>query len=385
MGNIDELATLRQKPFINKIQHFRNLVVNRQKLVFLIGAGCSKCASLPLISELTHQVMSHPSLNCRAQDRDILDAVKHIYKRSGNAHIEHYISEMADWIAIATRRKQLSAAALTIDVAGQSFCLTDLHDTTNRIKETIACILHQKVPLDIHRQFVQSIHSPLRTGRPPSPMPVDYLVLNYDTLIEDALALEQVLYTDGIEGGASGWWREEKLQQTGWRARVIKLHGSIDWRVLPHDTHPRRIGPGVRLPKEYDLPILIWPSSTKYRESQLDPFAQLIERARHALSSDRNSQCLLVICGYSFGDDHINLEIDRALRKTDAELTVVAFSNLSKPMGQLKKWREDNDIKDRVLIYGRNGFFHGDSECNSQYDLNWWKFEIMTKILKGDI
>ena len=118
-----------------------------------------------------------------------------------------------------------------------------------------------------------------------------------------------------------------------------------------------------------DRRILIWPASTKYRETQLDPFAQLLERARRVMQPKRGSQRVLVICGYGFGDAHINIEVDRALRESAGDLTVVAFTSENEPTGQLKTWTEDKMIREQVLIFANRGFFHGDYSGKSMTDL----------------
>ena len=381
MSNTNNSFTLSNEIILDKIKHFQDLIDNRNKLVFLLGAGCSKCADLPLITDLTSQVLSHSELGCKA--RKVLQAVSNNFPDETNAHIEHYISEIVDWLAIYQRRASLGATNNTMKVGNTFFQIDDLVETTHRIKQTIAHIIRRDVDISCHRDFVKSVHRPVRTGRPRSSTPVDYLVLNYDTIIEDALALEQVLYTDGLEGGRTAWWREGIFTENKWEARVIKLHGSIDWYELPNEPLPRRIGQHVDLRNSNDMPILIWPSSTKYKESQLDPFARLLEQARRALSSSRDVQCLLVICGYSFGDDHINLEVSRALYEKDADLTIVAFTKEDKPVGQLEKWHQDPIVKDRILIFAKRGFFHGDRKFCAKDALPWWKFESVTDILGG--
>ena len=92
---------------------------------------------------------------------------------------------------------------------------------------------------------------------------------------------------------------------------------------------------------------------------------------------------MLVICGYSFGDTHINIEVDKALRES-ADLTIVAFTNDDEPTGQLKAWNEDQGIRDQVLIYSNRGFFHGEVSVRATTDLLWWKFENLTRLLGGE-
>ena len=56
---------------------------------------------------------------------------------------------------------------------------------------------------------------------------------------------------------------------------------------------------------------MIYPQAIKYIHAQSDPFAELFQRFRHRLGSGTDQ--VLLICGYSFGDEHINSEIEEAL------------------------------------------------------------------------
>jgi hypothetical protein len=96
----------------------------------------------------------------------------------------------------------------------------------------------------------------------------------------------------------------------------------------------------------------------------------------------RGSQRVLVVCGYSFGDAHINIEIDRALRESAGNLTVIAFSSEDAPMGKLKEWHESPEVRDQVLIFAKRGFFHGNIAEVSAHDLPWWKFENVVRLLE---
>ena len=93
---------------------------------------------------------------------------------------------------------------------------------------------------------------------------------------------------------------------------------------------------------------------------------------------------MLTICGYGFGDAHINIEVDRALRESAGNLTVVAFTNENEPTGQLKAWNDDKNVREQVLIFANRGFFHGAAKETSTADFPWWKFEIITRLLGGE-
>ena len=96
------------------------------------------------------------------------------------------------------------------------------------------------------------------------------------------------------------------------------------------------------------------------------------------------SQRVLVICGYAFGDAHINIEIDGALRESKGDLTVIAFTSEDEPVGRLKEWNQTAEIREQVLIFAKRGFFHGDTADRADSDLPWWKFENVVRLLGGE-
>jgi len=241
-----------------------------------------------------------------------------------------------------------------------------------------------EIDISFHRMFVRAIHRPSRPGKQVKKGKIAYINLNYDTLLEDALALEKIPFYDGIDGGASGWWNNEKFYSNDIGTKVLKLHGSIDWTQVDDDPLPRRIATG-KLHNITNKNIMIWPASTKFRETQLDPFAQLLTLARQALKSEDQSEKVLVILGYSYSDAHINSEIDRALRNSEGSLTIIAFSSSDEPCGNLKTWNEDASIKDQIRVYTNKGFYHGDVVKTSTVDLPWWKFENIVRLIRGEL
>jgi hypothetical protein len=381
MNTPDDLSPLRKKPFAEAVVKFEELL-NQSGRAFLIGAGCSKCAGLPLTAELTERVLASPEIDqCTNQ---LLSAIQSHFTGSSNAHIEDYLSELIDLLAIAERRTERSATQQDIVVAESSYTAKQLRDAANQIKRAIAAVIEQKVSIETHRAFASAVHRPIRVGKPAPGQTVDYLVLNYDNALEDALALERVPFSDGIDGGTTGWWNPQTFEREDLAARVLKLHGSINWCELDGDPLPRRVAASLGLASGRDRRILIWPASTKYRETQLDPYAQLMERARRVMRPNRGTQRVLVVCGYSFGDTHVNLEMDRALRESAGDLTIVAFTSENEPLGQLKRWIDDSGVCDQLLIFANRGFFHGDHSWESDVDLPWWKFQNITRLLQGE-
>ena len=377
----DDLSPLKEPNFAVALNDFDELLTQSGK-AFLLGAGCSKCAGVPLTAELTAKTLESELLD--ATTKKILASIEELFKGAVGANIEDYLSELVDLVAIAERRGARGATKDTASLKGVDYNATTLKDAVDQIKEAIAKVIDVEVDLEVHWKFIQAVHRPSRPGRAVTTRSVDYLVLNYDTLIESALALEKLCYADGMNGGNSAWWDATTYDMNGLAARVLKLHGSIDWSEMSGDPLPRRIAKSLTLPTGSERKVLIWPASTKYRETQRDPYAQLSSLARSVLRPQSGRQTVLTVCGYSFSDSHINIEIERALRESGGELTLVVFTFDEEPVRELKRLHEDESITDQVRIYARRGFFHGATTAKSLTDLPWWKFENITRLLGGE-
>ena len=377
----DDLSALEKKSFADAVVRFEELLAQGGR-AFLIGAGCSKCAGLPLTTQLTENVLNTSALDTTT--KGIVAAIRDLFAGAADPNIEDYLSELIDLLAIAERRTMRGATQKHIVLAGVQYDEVSLRAAADQVKQAIAEIIEKKVSTKTHQEFVRALHRPQRPGKSPTRQTVDYLVLNYDTVLEDALALERVPFADGLDGGVTGWWHPQIFDRTDVAARVLKLHGSVNWCEFQDDPLPRRIGDRLQLPDITARHILIWPASTKYREAQLDPYAQLAERARHVLRPLGGSQCVLIVCGYGFRDAHINLELDRALRESARNLTIVAFTSDDGPSGTLKQWHEDPSVTEQVLVFANRGFFHGAQSAPSSTDLLWWKFENVTRLLGGE-
>lgn len=139
--------------------------------------------------------------------------------------------------------------------------------------------------------------------------PVEIFTTNYDLLIEQALEEQRVPYFDGFVGSASAFLDLEAMTLDDlpprW-ARLWKLHGSINWWMTDKKTIRRSREPVNGSVEQ----LLIYPSHLKYDQSRQMPYLAMLDRLRVFLRSD---QCVLLFCGYSFGDDHINAYVRHGL------------------------------------------------------------------------
>lgn len=158
--------------------------------------------------------------------------------------------------------------------------------------------------------------------------PVELFTTNYDLLLEEALEANRIPYFDGFVGSRLTFFdthaMEEDVLPARW-ARLWKLHGSINWQK--DDQNTVRRGQATS-PIEH---CLIHPSHLKYDESRRMPYLAMIDRLRSFL---RRPNSVLVISGYSFGDDHLNEVLIQGLQ---GNATAVVYTLLYGPLNNYPK------------------------------------------------
>jgi len=152
-------------------------------------------------------------------------------------------------------------------------------------------------------------------GAIPRSYPVEIFTTNYDLLVEQALEENRVPYFDGFVGSRRTFFDsyavEEDALPPRW-ARLWKLHGSVNWR---------QDGTGVVSRGEKvvgDERRVIHPSHLKYDESRRMPYVAMIDRLRLFL---KQPSSVLIGCGYSFRDHHLNANLTEGLQGNSTAMT----------------------------------------------------------------
>jgi hypothetical protein len=331
------------------------------------------------------------------------------------AHVETVLTHVVNLIAVAEVTVQQS-----VDVAGSSKTVADLKTLHRKVQEGIRDVIrwgyipaeeampakvgdrmNPIVSVEHHDDFVRAFFA-VRRQHQDSFAPIAFFTTNYDTLLEDALALRRVQYLDGFNGGSLAFWNPdshqgayrkpfERVDQV--RAKIYKLHGSIDWFEDKHDIVVR-LRENCLYPPTNTGNLVIYPASTKYAIARREPFLSASSAFRDALRI--TNQGLIAVCGYSFSDDHITDEIERALMNRGNELTLVAFAhqrsgdfdehqNLPPRLARLLAGAEQ-DWSKRVFVCGSRGFYHGDltNHCPAANEQPhpWWSFRGVTQLLR---
>lgn len=370
---------------------------------WLLGAGISYKSNIPLMFPLTDRVEAIIESSTNEKDKEIYRTLT--ADLDEDCHIEHYLSHLGDLIALADRSKDKSAK-----ICDKKFSTKELREMHRAIIAAIGITVRYGyvkkegedpiigspespiVDISHHLDFVRALFR--NRANLESRSRLSFFTTNYDTLLEDALAIEKKIVIDGFSGGAVGFWNAnsefKKSEEKQLTCGVYKLHGSIDWHC-DKDYGLVRVRYGTKyLPDVSD--IMIYPQATKYVETQKDPFSYLFEGFRRALNATQDN--VLATCGYSFGDDHINAEIESALRIRGNRTTLLAFSEEINKADivinrTLDRWLKDEDFGGRIYVAGKNGIYHNSTvpvKPETTDSLWWWTFNGLTNFLtSGEI
>ncbi|AOE50531.1 SIR2 family NAD-dependent protein deacylase [Kangiella sediminilitoris] len=363
---------------------------------WLMGAGISYEAKIPLMFPLTNKVKKDIESKNKKQFDEIITPL--FDELTPNSHIEHVLSHLGDYAALADRNKEKKTI-----INGSEVELANLEEAHNIILESISNVIrcgyvededgntieegslsNPIVDIEAHLEFVDTLFNHATAGVHERRKVVNIFTTNYDTLLEDALALNKVPYWDGFAGGAVAHRTQrygESAPLNGQRANLVKMHGSIDW-FLCERGYVWRVRDNDRYPKA-ERRVLIYPQATKYIATQQDPFSSQFDLFRKSLNSPASNT--LAVCGYSFGDDHINNEIEFALSKEENKTVLLAFLECNEGIPEcLEKWRSSS-FGPRVIIASSSGLYVGDQGPFKRKDGDdyWWTFKGVTSVLKN--
>lgn len=345
-------------------------------VVWLLGAGASKDAGLPLASQMTKQLVEN--LSRRPGGADVARAMNYVVSsivaQRGRQGLSPAVLPDVETVAstaelLATRdnveltpfvqawdptvealdrgvarrgafadRDLISAMKQLIDAEPRrrhpdlqrrflsllrEFVADETHSGASKklFEELLRVLRAELVNLLMidHPRRVEYLRPLASLGRQPGGVTI--ATLNYDLTIELAAASVGVLLDRGVDRWLLSSDQRMAFEKEG--VRLLKLHGSVDWqrRDPPTVRFDYTKLPQVSLEVKEDYagdPFLIFGRREKLRPQ--GPFLELLEEWRNRLRSAR----ALIVVGYSFADEHINETIARwANQRPDRLIAVV--------------------------------------------------------------
>lgn len=289
------------------------LAQDKRPLGLFLGAGCPLAVNgsvdsneLPLIPDIAGLT--------KAVFQKMVTSPEH--ESAFNTLLSHFQTDRGEnpnVEDILTHIRSLRAVAGNDTVRGLK--ATDLDKLDEAICTTIVNVMDKTLPQSNtpYHKVAAWIGAIQRTE------PVEIFTSNYDLLVEQALEANRVPYFDGFVGSYRTFFDPPAMEDDrlpARRARLWKLHGSINWR---QDTRGivSRGEPVVN-----DQRRVIHPSHLKYEESRRMPYLAMFDRLRAFL---RKPSSVLIVSGYSFRDDHIN---EVMLQSLQGNSTAIIFALL---------------------------------------------------------
>ncbi len=314
------------------------LASEKRRLAFFFGAGSSMAVGMPGIEALTTKVMERLSGALKTDFQAILNELPQ------GSNVEQALDRIRIYRELFGKDEVKEIAGIKGAGAARNLDLSVCQAISSCVRNDPAKELGPHI---VFSQWLRALHCS-------RDFPVEIFTTNYDLLFERALERSGVPYFDGFVGSVAPFFVPECVEAEEGKTdepiypprtwtRLWKLHGSVNWHL--HDTAE----PGKTRITRYSGAVdkegeelAIFPSRDKYTQSRKLPFLSLQDRLRKLLS---RGECLLIILGYSFSDDHLNDIIFQGLR-SNPRSAAIAFAYGEKQGASLC-------VPERILAHGR--------------------------------
>jgi len=335
---------------------------------FLIGGGCSACAGKPLIEGLTERVKK----NLSDEAKTVFSNLNGTFGRAPT--IEDLVNYLLDYRRLLSSKRTLDDEVWTVGEIDE-----EVHAIQRGIVDAVGTKWEGS---ETHKRFFR------RLAGQKSRSVCDIFTLNYDTVVEASLEDLKFPSIDGFRGAENAYFDAEVYDEPpsgGGRFRVYKLHGSVNWVRDVDGTVQRRPWD----PPERRECVVVYPAEQKYVQTQYGAYETLLSLFRRRLREPKPNNKLVVL-GYSFRDEHINVAIEDSIRDEKSNLTVYAFFGPEEdPVAQESRLRELADrCKGRFnALVGQRAFIGPgleEEEWETVKFLDLWKFENLVEVLVGE-
>ena len=286
---------------------------DKKPLGLFLGAGCPMAIRLdgeqhaPLIPGIDGitQIVRHDLEEC-AEYQSLLEIVENNLEKDGcvNTTVEDMLTHIRALRSVAGNDMVRGLSAENLDKLDDAICRC-IHQIVDKM------LPNAETPYHHTASWVDAV----RRGNP-----VEIFTTNYDLLMEQAFEDSRVPYFDGFAGARQPFFdllsMEEDMLPPRW-ARLWKLHGSINW----YQVADKGVFRGTSK-EDGGSRRVIHPSHLKYQESRRMPYLAMVDRLRAFLKQPTST---LILCGYSFRDEHVNEVIVQGLQSTQ---TAIAFALL---------------------------------------------------------
>ncbi|SOD12260.1 SIR2 family protein [Pedobacter xixiisoli] len=308
---------------MGKINHFdpseyirgvqQILISDKKKIGFLFGAGSSLAKKhssslvVPAIGKMTEEIVEELS-NGNKKNENVFSELKEELGEKFN--IETLLSNLELKLSFISKAK--------LNGINKEELATLIQNIKKSIHKKVSVHISdgEIVSKEIIGNLVQADFSKW-IGQADRKHPVEIFTTNYDFLFELGLEHNDISYYDGFCGSLRPFFNPHTVEDLRFlpnQTKLWKIHGSLGWSF---DNENQKILRSI----SNDEDFLIYPSTLKYKDSKKQPYESLLDRLSNFIKQDDS---VLITCGYSWGDEHINSRILSAL-KTNTTSHVLAL------------------------------------------------------------
>ncbi len=327
--------------YIRGIQQI--LISDKKRIGFLFGAGSSlakknkKSLIVPAIGKMTNDIVGKVG-EIKNEYKIALEEIK-IELGETNFNIETILSNL--------EQKSTFIGGGTLNSLKKDDFDKLILEIKKNVREMVSVHKVNKdniVTKDIVNELVQTDFANW-IGQAERKYPIEIFTTNYDFLFELGLENKEVPYYDGFCGSLRPFFNPESVEDFSFlskQTKLWKIHGSLGWHFDKDTEKILRVNPD-------DDDILIYPSSLKYKDSKKQPYEGLLDRLSNFLKQDDS---ILITCGYSWGDEHINSRIISALKTNTTSHTIGLIYDKNEPIELESKVVKIGLDNSKVSIYG---------------------------------
>lgn len=338
--------------YIRGIQQI--LISDKKRIGFLFGAGSSlakkdgstKFLTVPAISQMTKDIITIVG-KIKNEYKIALDEIK-LELGESNFNVETILSNLEQkstfiggGILNSIKKADFDDLILLIKKNVREMVsvhkIKQYNDLTQ--KEIVQTVTTDIVSELVHTDFANWI------GQAERKYPIEIFTTNYDFLFELGLEHKEIPYYDGFCGSLRPFFNPESVEDFSFlpkQTKLWKIHGSLGWHFDKDTQKILRVNPD-------DDDILIYPSSLKYKDSKKQPYEGLLDRLSNFLKQD---DTILITCGYSWGDEHINSRLISALKTNTTSHVIGLVFDKYDPIHTDSKVVKIGCDNNKISIYG---------------------------------
>ena len=302
-----KIGTHDPSEYIRGIQQL--LVSDKKRIGFLFGAGTSlakknsNSETIPAIGKMT-ELIEEELCKKKLYESAITEIKKEIGE--GKYNIESFLSNIES-------KNSIIGTGVLNGLSKENFeqlILSTKFEIIKIVSVHSKIISDEKIDDLIHLDFAEWI------GRSNRKYPIEIFTTNYDYLFELGLEKKSIPYYDGFTGSYEPFFNSDSIEKLDFLAnqtKLWKIHGSLGWKLSENK---------VIRKESTEEDILIYPSVLKYNNSRKQPYIALMDRLSNYI---KQPDTILIVCGYSFGDEHINERILTALKSNSLAHVFVFF------------------------------------------------------------